>query len=96
MNIDEILVKITAIFLWKGFDQKQSETYATDLIQQATIRFFSHALEAKIPEIEQLNPANSPDEIRAQLGTFHQPQIEQLFLKALQETLDEYVAGLKQ
>lgn len=95
MDFDNLLVKLTAIFVQKGFDQKQSEGYATDLIQQATLRFFSHALEAKIPEIESLDPASSPDEMRAQLWTFHQPQIEQLFLKALQETLDEYVTGLQ-
>ena len=92
MNFDEILAKLTTIFIQKGFDEKQSTEYATDLVQQALLRFFSHALEAKIPEIEQLDPKSSPDEIRTQLGQFHQPQIEQLFLKALQETLDEYIA----
>lgn len=94
MDFNALLVKLTAFFTQKGFDQKQAEGYATDLLQQATLRFFSHALEAKIPEIESLDPASNPDEMRAQLGTFHQPQIEQLFLKGLQETLDEYVVWL--
>ncbi len=94
MNFDEILAKLTTIFIQKGFDEKQSTEYATDLMQQALLRLFANVLEAKIPEIEQLDPKSSLDEIRAQLKKFHQPEVEQMFLTALQETMDAYVAGV--